>query len=156
MSIIVCDHFLSNEDFERFREYVVNKKVNQDVINDSILTTDFWKHYGQRLQDLDLNPKCSGITRNVTVTNTQSPIGRHIDKNHHGERYKVLIYLNDVPNGGTLFYPPTGTRLVENKANRLVLFDLSILHESQKFDIRRQIKKIAIGFRLFANEPVSP
>jgi hypothetical protein len=156
MSIIVCDDFLSNEDFECFRKYVLSKNKTQDVFDDPSFATQFWNRYQKQIRDFDLNPKCSGITSNITITYNSSPIGRHIDTNYHGERYKILIYLNDVPNGGTLFYPPTGTRIVENRANRLVLFDLSILHESQKFNKQmNRLKKMAIGFRLFA-EPISP
>jgi hypothetical protein len=154
MSILVCDNFLSNEDFDRFREYVVNKQASQNVVNDSTFAQEFWCLYGKRLQELALIPKCTGIAPSVTVTHTSSPIGRHTDVNHHGERYKILIYLNDIPNGGTIFYPPTGTQRVENKANRLVLFDMSILHESDKFNLQHpRIKKMAIGFRLFADRP---
>jgi hypothetical protein len=156
MSVIVCDDFLSDEDFKLFSEYVLSKNKTQEVFDDPSFATEFWNRYEKQLRSFDLSPKCSGITSNITVTCNSSPIRRHMDRNYYGERYKILIYLNDIPNGGTLFYPPTGTQIVENKANRLVLFDLSIPHESQKFNTRtNQLKKMAIGFRLFA-EPVLP
>lgn len=150
MSIYICDDFLSETDLIRFQEYVTNHSVSQKVIEDSTFSESFWKTYGEQICKLD--PKCTGVASSVTVTHTSAPIGRHKDINHHGEHYKALIYLNSIPKGGTLFYPPTGTQLVENKPNRLVLFDMDILHESQKFDYRQhRTKKMAIGFRVLTS-----
>jgi hypothetical protein len=151
MTVKYIDNFLSTEDMQQFTLYIKEKQVSQQVIQDSTFVNYFWEHYGERIREIE--PNCIGITPSVTLTQTSTPISRHVDINHHGERYKVLIYLNDIPNGGTLFYPSSGTQLVENKANRLVLFDMSILHESQKFNTRAcRTRKIAIGFRLFGKD----
>jgi len=151
--LLTCDDFLSEEDLHRYQTYVCNKRASQGVNEDNELAQDFWERYQNRLhaliQTVSPSTTLNGVGSSVTVTHTMSPIGRHVDVNHHGERYKVLIYLNHVPKGGTLFYPSSGTERVQNRTNRLVLFDMGLLHESEKFNFHRdKVKKLAIGFRL--------
>jgi hypothetical protein len=77
---------------------------------------------------------------------------------HNGkEKYKILIYLNNVENGGTIFYEGEKGRtkekvhVVKNQRNRLVLFDINLEHESEKFRTKVVVdipRKKAIGFRL--------
>ena len=64
---------------------------------------------------------------------------------------KILIYLNNVEKGGTIFYGcGGGEEKIANKKNRCVIFDMDIEHESEKFDggVKRDVKKKAIGFRV--------
>ena len=80
-------------------------------------------------------------------TKNKRSLGKHKDSiTLYKEKYKILIYLNEVINGGTIFYIDSSTQLVENKKNRLVIFDINLPHESQKFNGEQE--KIAIGFRL--------
>lgn len=144
MSIFILDSFLTQTDLEQYRSYIISQPFSQKVIHNPELTTDFWNTYGSVIQNLC--PSCVNIYPSVTVTHTHTPIRRHVDVNHHGEQYKILIYLNDVPNGGTIFYLPDGhVQIIENQINRLVLFDMNLSHESQAFS---GTKKIAIGFRV--------
>jgi hypothetical protein len=82
----------------------------------------------------------------VTITNSNNPVFKHTDSKFKNEQFKILIYLNNVHNGGTVFYTEKTSISIMNKENRLVVFDINIPHESQKFS--KSDKKIAIGFRL--------
>lgn len=146
MSIFIVDDFLKPEELEVYKN-LANQKKSQKVIQDPKLAEEFWKLYGDEIRKLDSN--CIGIFPSVTITNSTTPIQRHTDVNRHGERYKILIYLNFVSNGGTLFYTNDTIKLIENRENRLVMFDMSISHESQDFQkLGESIKKLAIGFRV--------
>jgi hypothetical protein len=154
MSIFIVDEFLNIRELEKYKT-LVNQKQSQKVIEDSKLAEEFWELYGDEIRKLDSN--CIGIFPSVTITNSTKPIQRHTDVNRHGERYKILIYLNSVPNGGTLFYANDTVKLIENRENRLVMFDMRISHESQDFqklpaklaaEQGESIKKLAIGFRV--------
>lgn len=146
MSIFIVDDFLNPEELA-FYKNLANQKKSQKVIEDYILAEEFWKLYGGEIRKLDST--CVGVFSSVTITNSTTPIQRHTDVNRHGERYKILIYLNPVSNGGTLFYTNDTVKLIENRENRLVMFDMRIPHESQDFQkLGQTIKKLAIGFRI--------
>jgi hypothetical protein len=146
--ISTVDDFLDPIDLEYYSNYVQSRNMTQKVLNDPETTQKFWERYGEAITQIVPG---SRICPSVTVTHTNTPIRRHTDVNHHGERCKILIYLNNVSDGGTIFYPSGVPEIViENRANRLVVFDMDIAHESQNFthsNSYRQ-KKIAIGFRL--------
>jgi hypothetical protein len=57
------------------------------------------------------------------------PIPEHVDDMSHGETYKVLIYLNDVQNGGTWFRDGDSYIEVEAGAGSVVIFDMRIYHK---------------------------
>ena len=144
------DNFLEECDLLKYQEYVEKVKTRQSIIKDEKTTREFWQKYVEKVGD------CGGkeILPYVTVTNSKKPLGKHI---MGGEKYKVLIYLNEIKNGGTIFYnnhDEGGKKeLIENKVNRMVLFDMDIEHESEKFSEDNDnndiiIKKKAIGFRI--------
>lgn len=144
MSIIILDDFLDPNDLIKFQEYVKAKHTSQKIIEDPDWASAFWERYGERLSQA--HPEWKGVYPCVTVTHTSTPIARHVDKQRFNEQYKILIYLNNVPNGGTIFYLKEGPQTVQNKANRLVGFDMHISHESERF--HPSLKKMAIGFRV--------
>ncbi len=84
----------------------------------------------------------------LTYYPTGQQIHIHRDGQRGKERYKLLIYLNTVPEGGeTIFYDDNEkeiARICPIKGNA-VLFDLSILHSGEKILTG---EKYAIGFRL--------
>jgi len=84
-------------------------------------------------------------TGSVTFHTDTKPIGWHYDK-PKGATHKLLLYLNEVPSGGTLFsrHAPV---LVKNRLGRAVLFPMHDLeHASETFDPRH--RKYTLGLRL--------
>ena len=144
------DDFLEESDVEKYCEYIEKQKVKQSIIKDEKMTSEFWMKYGEKIGGTEIIPY-------VTITNSTHPVGRHRDMRHGGtEKYKLLIYLNNVENGGTMFYIKEErgekVQVVKNKRNRLVIFDMDLDHESEKFGKRTVggviTMKKAIGFRL--------
>lgn len=140
--IYIIDDFLSLEDLEYYKDYI-NKHFSESnvfVSNEDMIST-FWKKYKEKIQSkVDI----TGLTNRITMGKSNIPIPKHTDRCFENEKYKLLIYLNNVPNGGTVFLtqPP---QKIENKANRLVIFDMSLLHKGECFS-GGQIK-YTIGFR---------
>jgi hypothetical protein len=63
----------------------------------------------------------------------------------------MFIYLNEVPNGGTIFFDGADEQLVENKLNRLVIFNIGLYHKSQNFLVGdNTFNKKLIGFRIIS------
>lgn len=153
MLLLVRDNFLEEMDVEKYREYVDKSGKIQSIIEDEKLTGGFWEKYSGKLDCC-----CGGgkIMKYVTITNSSRPVGRHKDSKMGGEKYKILIYLNSVEKGGTIFYGgEEGKKKIENKANRCVIFDMDMEHESEKFDgggEKRTTKKKAIGFRVMVDQ----
>ena len=146
MVVRYIDNFLEEIDVEKYLDYVEKSGKIQSIIEDSKLTGEFWSKYGGKLWDC-----CGGkILPYVTITNGSRAVSRHKDSRMGGEKYKILIYLNNVEKGGTIFYGCGGEEKIENKKNRCVIFDMDIEHESEKFDggVKREVKKKAIGFRV--------
>ena len=149
MLLLVRDNFLEEIDVEKYRKYVDKSGKIQSIIEDEKMAGEFWSKYGGKLLDCCCEGK---IMKYVTITNSSRPVGRHKDSKMGGEKYKILIYLNSVEKGGTIFYggEKGKVRKIENKANRCVIFDMDMEHESEKFDggEKRTTKKKAIGFRV--------
>jgi len=145
--VISIDDFLEPEDLIKYRNYALLSGLTQKIKEDHELTTEFWNKYGDKLkQNLKDISTVSGLYSYVTITNSNNPVIKHIDSKLKNEKFKILIYLNNVHNGGTVFYTEKTSISIMNKENRLVVFDINIPHESQKFSTSD--KKIAIGFRL--------
>ena len=141
--VIIVDNFLDQSDLEYYLDYIQKSRLTQNIVDNPDLVNKFWEKYKDRLPKIDF----SGMYSKVTITNSTKPVIRHVDVKYKNEKYKLLIYLNNIKNGGTIFYKEKEKFLVENRQNRLVLFDISLPHESQHFI--SNTKKIAIGFRLF-------
>ncbi len=54
--------------------------------------------------------------------------------------------MNNVVDGGTIFFINNKKELIKNKYNRLVVFDIRLLHKSQVF--KKGVIKKTIGFRI--------
>lgn len=138
--IQIYDDFLDPSDLNDYVKYIQQTKLSQSIIQDGHLTRKFWNKYGHKLSQF------RGIDDHVTITANRHPLGRHRDEQFGDEKFKILIYLNTIKDGGTKFYLPDGnTQLLENRRNRLAIFDIQLEHESQKFS-PGQVKYI-IGFR---------
>ena len=147
MIIHSIDDFLEPEDLIKYQNYVLCSGITQKIKEEQELTTDFWNKYGDKLnQNLKDISTFSGLYPYVTISNSNNPVFKHIDCKIKNEKFKILIYLNNVDNGGTIFYNGETSISIMNKENRLVVFDINLPHESQKFS--KNDKKIAIGFRL--------
>ena len=150
MIIYTFDDFLNRDDLVKYQNYAINSKICQNIIKDNTFALDFWEKYGKKLNEnvKKDNLYFEGVYPEVTISNSSKPIIKHCDKKMHSERFKILIYLNTVIHGGTIFYEEEkGSCLINNKVNRLVLFDIRLPHESENFS-GHDDKKMAIGFRL--------
>ena len=146
MKPTAVDDFLLPEDLDRCRKYCI-EKGRQMLVTDQALTDHIWKTYVGKLREI--NPEWIGLYTDVTITNSTRPTPLHQDQQRNAARQKILIYLNDVENGGTVFYTEGGEILVENKINRLVCFDIELHHKGQDGHVGR---KLAIGFRPIRSE----
>jgi hypothetical protein len=144
--VISIDDFLEPEDLVKYQNYVLCSGLSQKIKEDQELTAEFWNKYGDKLKQNFNDVYFSGLYPYVTITNSSNPVFKHIDSKFKNEKFKILIYLNNVHNGGTVFFKEKTVIPIMNKENRLVLFDINIPHESEKFS--KDDKKIAIGFRL--------
>jgi hypothetical protein len=144
--IFTIDDFLEQEDVLKYKNYIIDSGLSQNIRKDDELSTDFWSKYGEKLnKSLDLH--FSGVYPQVTLTHSRKPVSKHTDSKFGDEKFKILIYLNTIRNGGTIFFMSDNEiRSVNNKENRLVVFDMMIPHESEKFTEGQ--RKMAIGFRL--------
>jgi len=144
--IYTIDDFLEQEDVLKYKNYIIESGLSQNIKQDAELTSDFWSKYGEKLnKSLDLH--FSGVYPQVTITHSRKPVSKHTDSKYNDEKYKILIYLNTIENGGTIFFlKENEKRSINNRENRLVVFDMMIPHESEKFQAGE--RKMAIGFRL--------
>lgn len=141
--VVFIDDFLDETDLGFYQNLIKSYNHPQTIIENEIYPSQFLKKYKDKLSD---TLKITKILSRVTVTNSIKPVIKHTDCKYEDENYKLLIYLNEIPNGGTIFYNGRKSILVENKKNRLVIFDMSLPHESQSFT--GNVKKVAIGFRV--------
>lgn len=139
--LIIVDNFFEQDDLYRCVEYAKSITSNR-IVEDAYFAQEIWSRYSTKLQEI--NSEWTGLYQEITLTNSKKPISRHLDKKRGDASQKLLIYLNNLDGGGTLFYIDDRTLLVENKQNRLVCFDIKIEHEGQIFSGDR---KLAIGFR---------
>lgn len=142
----MIDDFLKAEDLLKYQNYVINSGLTQSIRKDEAFTTEFWNTYGEKLNQNLKDLHFSGVYPRVTISHSIKPIARHTDGKLEDEKYKILIYLNTIPNGGTTFYGDTKIT-VENRINRLVVFDITLPHEGERFVVDSK-KKMTIGFRL--------
>jgi hypothetical protein len=138
-SYVVIDDFLEDSDLELLNNYIDNIQSNQSVLNNPDLSKRIYKYKFNSIGVLELSEY-------ITISKNNKPIAKHKDNRlSRSITHKILIYLNSVPNGGTYFYIDGKEVLVENKRNRLILFNIDIEHSSQQFS-SEHLKK-TIGFR---------
>ena len=149
-SFDVIEDFLTSEDLIKYQTFAKSISRSNSIVKNDILVNEFWDKYSNKFNNI--NPNWIGLYPEVTITNSNRPISPHYDEKKYDENYKVLIYLNDVKNGGTVFYVDNKEVIIENKKNKLVIFNISLLHKGQDFlvegQINKKVKKLAIGFRL--------
>jgi hypothetical protein len=148
--IHTIDDFLDAEDLTKYKMYINASGLSQNIRQDDALTTEFWSKYGDKINASIPPLHFTGLYPHVTITNSSKPVIRHLDNKVQNETYKLLIYLNHIERGGTVFFidDKNTEQLVKNKENRAVIFDINLYHKSQKFEVSSQKKKMAIGFRM--------
>jgi len=83
------------------------------------------------------------------LSRNKTPIKEHYDRIKEDETYKVLIYLNNVSNGGTYFCKNKENDewvYTNNKQGTVVIFDMKLLHKGDPE--MGDIVKYALGIRL--------
>jgi hypothetical protein len=146
MILQTIDDFLEPDDLLNYQKYVIDSGLSQTIKHDDTFVAEFWKSYGEKLNQHLTGLHFTGLYPQVTVSHSGKPIARHTDGKYNNEKYKMLIYLNDVPDGGTVFFGET-TTIVKNQMNRVAVFDIRLPHEGQKF-VMNGTKKMTLGFRL--------
>ena len=101
MDVIYIDNFLSDEVLKTCQDYIDNF-YGQGIIGDKNFVNNFWEENKEKIQNI--NSDWIGLYNNVTKTNNSEPVNKHLDKKIRNEKYKMFIYLNEVPNGGTIFF----------------------------------------------------
>lgn len=140
--------------------YVFEKVIPKDICEKLIVYT---KNYnaGKILKDNTIpkelfeiyqtycNPspiEFIGYADNYTAGSDTTPIGLHVDAHYQNlGTWKVFFYLNDVPNGGTIFREGGQDVLIENSQGSVVVFDIYIPHLGDPK--QPNIPKYTIGFR---------
>ncbi len=125
VDVHVLDDLLDNDECNLLINEIDKLKTTQAIINSSYLSELLWCMIGSKLDRFNF----IGFKDSITVTKTKFSYGKHIDEQHAGEKYKLLIYLND--SVGTNFYL-NEVMEIEGKVGRGVLFDISLKHGSQK------------------------
>ncbi len=143
----IIDNFLDEEDLNYYKKLYESNNSIQKMHDYSDIPKTLLSKYAHKFKDINLSKVYDTFTLSI---NKRGTIGKHIDKQLEDETHKVLLYLNYVPNGGTIFYIDNKEELVENKENRLVIFDIRLFHKSQIFG-KGDIKK-TIGFRIKIND----
>jgi hypothetical protein len=142
----VIDDVITTEEVATYLDLVKRSPLKQGNKDYPDVTASFWGRHGTRLTELGF----TGILPTVTVSKNKSPLPRHTDQRIGAGTYKVLIYLNEVPAGGTVFYLSGGREeLIENRLGRMVLFNIGLPHASQVFSRSGGRIKYTIGFRIF-------
>ena len=139
--IKILDNFFDDEDLLFFNKLVESEGKTQTIREIPEISKKVNDKYKDKLNSIGV----TSIEKYVSISCSNSGVGRHKDEKLGDYTHKILIYLNDVPNGGTIIFDGGKDIKIENKANKLVLFDISLEHMSEKFDMK--YKKKAIGFR---------
>jgi hypothetical protein len=139
----IIDNFLTEEDFLNYQNMFSRKSIQQI----SSFCTGIPKYINQKYRNKLDECGITSLDPSLIISICDKPIYKHQDKNLNNEKYKLLLYLNEVPNGGTILYIDDKEVLVENKLNRLLIFDISLYHKSEEFSTN-YIKR-TIGFRGF-------
>ena len=84
----------------------------------------------------------------VTFSKHVHAIQTHVDLVYDKERYKVGVYLNELTQGGTIFYDTNRNEYtrVPHKKGRVVMFDIRLPHAGEALVNREQ--KYMVGIRV--------
>ena len=153
--VIVVDDFITQADADLFiteinKQTKDNRKIQ--AIRKNVEHVHIIRGYKDKFDTIDFDGNTYvDLHEDVTYSKHFKGIGKHIDKKIYGDRWKMLIYLNHVENGGTVFYTSSKSNesiRVENKPLRAVFFDIQLSHSGQNFSNTNNTVKYAIGFRL--------
>jgi hypothetical protein len=142
----IIDNFLDEDDLNKMKDLLSSNQTIQKITDNDEIPQYIFNKYKYKLTDLDISKVYNKLSLSINQTKN---IGTHYDEQLEDETHKVLLYLNNVEDGGTIFFINNKEELIENKENRLVIFDIRLLHKSQVF--KKGIKKRALGFRIKVN-----
>ena len=148
MDVIYIDNFLSEDCLKACQDYI-DKYSGQGIDDDEEFVKYFWEENKEKL--IKINPNWVGLYNVVTKTNNFVPISIHTDKKLFDEKHKMFIYLNEVDDGGCTFFENGEELVIENRLNRLIVFDIKLTHQGQNFVKNKKIFKKVIGFRIKSN-----
>lgn len=146
--IIVIKDFLTQEECQYFIDLIDNKNKNhvQAIIQDKNIAEDFYRKHKEVFDTITLKGEpVLGLYPDVTLAKSKNAIRKHVDQKLNDTKWKLLIYLNKVDNGGTIFYIDKTKHKVENYQGCAVIFDISLPHEGEVY--KNQIK-YTLGFRI--------
>ncbi len=153
--IYEMDNFLTHDECKVIGEYMINKGVVQNTIEDIKFIDLMWEKIESRLPKVvehnNKKYKIVGLENKITITNCKNPVNCHIDiKFKETHLYKLGIYINKLSSdGGTVFCSITGNGpnnlTINNEIGKAVLFDISLAHKGAP--IPKDEKKLMIGFR---------
>ena len=97
----VIDNFLSIEDLEMLSDYVDNNGSAQSRYKSKDIANNIYTKNVDKFKELGI----LGLSDEITISKNNKPIPKHKDNKVSEETHKILIYLNNVNNGGgTYFY----------------------------------------------------
>ena len=152
-NVIVVENFLSEEECAYYRKIIddgYKKQSLQLIAKREDIVNKFVVDHLDDLRMINLNGDTTkGVHNDVTLSRSSKALPRHKDKViRKDDKWKLLIYLNDVKEGGgTIFYEDMKTKegfKVHNKIGSAVFFDISLPHAGERISEQ----KYTIGFRL--------
>lgn len=151
--VIVVENFLSEDECAYYRKIIddgYKKQSLQLIAKREDIVNKFIADHLDDLRMIDLSGVTTkGVHNDVTLSRSSKAIPRHKDKViRKDDKWKLLIYLNDIKDGGgTIFYETMKTKegfKVNNKMGSAVFFDITLPHAGERISEM----KYTIGFRL--------
>lgn len=117
-------------------------RQQQYIYNNAALAAEL---YGMISPYVESPIQFTGLGPHITMSNSTRPVTLHTDTDKGGNHWKMFVYLNEVPNGGTVFVDCKKEYLVENRRGSVVLFDIRLQHKGQP--TQAPVPKYVLGFR---------
>lgn len=150
MNYQIIDNFLSDEEFNRFNvmftlefpwyysDVVVYGSNTELGVHDFQLIHSFYRDYGFNsgyaslvaplLQKLDPYAILKIKAKLISGTDKKLTHGYHVDIQNYSQDTKTAVYYINTNNGTTVLKQGNDAVEIESVANRIVIFDTSILH----------------------------
>lgn len=152
--VIIVENFLTEDECLYFRgitDACFKRSGLQIIVKRPDITEKFFNEHHEAFSKVILDGgRTKGLHDDVTFAKSTRAIPKHIDKNIREEdKWKLLIYLNDIKDGGgTIFYENSNDKegfKVANKMGSAVFFNIALPHRGEA--LNGQLK-YSIGFRL--------
>ena len=129
--MIIFHDFLSHEECSILIDYIKYKHINSSNNLVSGVLPNMASYYTDRLISCSYKPVCEDVRYSCYYCGT---VDKHQDWKIPNKIYVLLIYLNDVVGGETLFYDEDGTvtHSIKPKPGKAVVFDGAIYHSANE------------------------